>query len=128
MHNTNFFLTTIVCILFLFSCGSKDPETKASPDVNVENGNIDNSDFSEDSNVKRNMPEIVEDLRRDIKNLKAELDYQHENLTKLEAQTQVFANPFAIADPIFPQPNMAIDDVFIICSSKSFLSLFKMEI
>ena len=35
-------------------------------------------------------------MRRDIKNLKAELDYQHENLSKLEVQTQVWANPFAI--------------------------------
>lgn len=42
------------------------------------------------------MPEIIEDLRMDIKKLKAELDYQHENLSKLEAQTQIWANPFAI--------------------------------
>ena len=46
--------------------------------------------------MEKNLPEIIEDLRMDIKKLKAELDYQHENLSKLEAQTKVFANPFAI--------------------------------
>ena len=92
MHNTKFFLLTIVCVLFMFSCGRKDAETDASPDVK----NIDDSTFSEDLNVERNISEIVEDLRRDIKNLQAEVDYQHESLSKLEVQTQVWANPFAI--------------------------------
>ena len=92
MHNTKFFLITIVCVLFMFSCGRKDAETEASPDVK----NIDDSTFSEDLNVERNISEIVEDLRRDIKNLQAEVDYQHESLSKLEVQTQVWANPFAI--------------------------------
>ena len=92
MHNTKFFLITIVCVLFVFSCGRKDAETEASPDVK----NIDDSTFSEDLNVERNISEIVEDLRRDIKNLQAEVDYQHESLSKLEVQTQVWTNPFAI--------------------------------
>ena len=96
MHNPKFFLITIVCVLFMFSCRGKDAKTDASPDVNIEQGNVDSSAFFEDSNVVRNMPEIVEDLRRDIKSLKAELDYQHENLSRLEVQTQVWANPFAI--------------------------------
>ena len=96
MHNTKFSLIIIVSALFMFSCGGKDAETEISPDVNVEKENRANSAFSEDSNVNRNMPEIVKDLRRDIKNLKAELDYQHENLIKLEVQSQVWANPFAI--------------------------------
>ena len=52
--------------------------------------------FSEDSNVERNMPEIIEDLRMDIKKLKAELDYQHENLSEMKAQSKIWANPFAI--------------------------------
>ena len=96
MHNTKLLLITIVYTLFMFSCGGKDDETEASPDVDVERVSGDNSTFSENLNVERNMPEIIEDLRRDIKNLKAELDYQHENLSKLEVQTQVWANPFAI--------------------------------
>ncbi len=96
MHNTKFFLITIVFVLFMFSCGRKDAETELSPDVQVEKGNVDDSTFSEDLNVERNISEIVEDLRRDIKNLQAEVDYQHESLSKLEVQTQVWANPFAI--------------------------------
>jgi len=94
MYNTKFFLLIIVCVLF--SCGRKDADTKASPDVQVDKENVDDSTFSEDLNVERNIPEIVEDLRRDIKNLQAEVDYQHESLSKLEVQTQVWANPFAI--------------------------------
>jgi hypothetical protein len=80
----------------MFSCGRKDAEIEASPDVQVEKENVDDSTFSEDLNVGRNISEIVEDLRRDIKNLQAEVDYQHESLSKLEVQTQVWANPFAI--------------------------------
>ena len=71
------------------------PDINNSPDLNNgENGN--NYDLLQDSAVEKNMPEIIEDLRMDIKKMKAELDYQHENLSKLEAQTQVWANPFAI--------------------------------
>ena len=84
----------------MFSCFGKDSDTAASPDTNAEDGvkkkNVVANDFSEDLNVMRNMPEIIEDLRMDIKKLNAELDYQNESLTKLEAQTKVWANPFAI--------------------------------
>ena len=98
MNNLNFYLKTVICVLFMFSCGSKDAETEASPDISMEENpvNINDSDFSDDSNIERNMPAIVEVLWRDIKNLRAELDYQNENLSKLEAQSQVWANPFAI--------------------------------
>jgi len=91
MHNTRLYIIIIICTIFMFSCFGKDPDTAVSPDANAED-----NDFSEDLNVMRNMPEIIEDLRMDIKKLQAELDYQHENMSKLEAQTQVWANPFAI--------------------------------
>jgi hypothetical protein len=92
----------------MYSCGGKDAEKTASPDVNLnesstspdvnlnESSNGSNYNLTQDSVVEKNMPEIIEDLRMDIKKLKAELDYQHENLSRLEAQTKVFANPFAI--------------------------------
>ena len=84
----------------MFSCFHKNPDTAVSPDANAKDSikkkNVLDNDFSEDLNIELNMPEIIEDLRMDIKNLKAELDYQHESLSKLEAQTQVWANPFAI--------------------------------
>lgn len=97
MNNIKLYLISIICTLFMYSCGGKDAENTASPDVNLnESSNGSNYNLTQDSVVKKNMPEIIEDLRMDIKKLKAELDYQHENLSKLEAQTKVFANPFAI--------------------------------
>ena len=96
MYNIKFYLKTLICMLFIIACGSKEADIETTPDVLVEKENIDDSIFSDNSNIETNMPEIVTDLRRDIKNLKAELDYQHEYLSRLEAQTQVWANPFAI--------------------------------
>ena len=84
----------------MFSCFGKDPDATVSPDTNAEDSvkkkNVVDNDFSEDLNVMQNLPEIIEDLRMDIKKLQAELNYQHETLSKLEAQPQVWANPFAI--------------------------------
>jgi len=97
MNNIKLYLISIICTLFMYSCGGKDAENTVSPDVNLnESSNGSNYNLTQDSVVEKNMPEIIEDLRMDIKKLKAELDYQHENLSKLEAQTKVFANPFAI--------------------------------
>ncbi len=97
MNNFKLYLISIICTLFMYSCGGKDAENTASPDVNLnESSNGSNYNLTQDSEVEKNLPEIIEDLRMDIKKLKAELDYQHENLSKLEAQTKVFANPFAI--------------------------------
>ena len=97
MNNITLYLISIICTLFMYSCGGKDAENTASPDVNLnESSNGSNYNLTQDSVVEKNLPEIIEDLRMDIKKLKAELDYQHENLSKLEAQTKVFANPFAI--------------------------------
>ncbi|HIO40395.1 MAG TPA: hypothetical protein EYN29_02460 [Candidatus Marinimicrobia bacterium] len=97
MNNIKLYLISIICTLFMYSCGGKDAENTASPDVNLnESSNGSNYNLTQDSVVEKNLPEIIEDLRMDIKKLKAELDYQHENLSKLEAQTKVFANPFAI--------------------------------
>ena len=101
MNNIKLYIIITFCALFMFSCGGKNGQIENSPDINnspdLNNGkNENNYDLSQDSAVEKNMPEIIEDLRMDIKKIKAELDYQHENLSKLEAQTQVWANPFAI--------------------------------
>ena len=101
MNNIKLYIIIIFCTLFMFSCGGKKDQIETSPDINnspdLNNGeNESNYDLLQDSAVEKNMPEIIEDLRMDIKKMKAELDYQHENLSKLEAQTQVWANPFAI--------------------------------
>ena len=101
MHNTNFYLKIIFCGIILFSCGGKKSTAEVSPDADdneMQESSFGENEyvFSEDSNVERNMPEIIEDLRMDIKKLKAELDYQHENLSEMKAQSQIWANPFAI--------------------------------
>ena len=100
MNNIKFYLKIIICTLFMFSCGGKNADNETSPDVILEdssNGkNGGDYDLSQKSVVEKNMPEIIKDLRMDIKKLKAELDYQHENMSKLGAQTQIWANPFAI--------------------------------
>ena len=101
MNNIKLYIIIIFCTLFMFSCGGNNNQIEPSPYIDnspkLNNGeNENNYDLLQDSAVEKNMPEIIEDLRMDIKKMKAELDYQHENLSKLEAQTQVWANPFAI--------------------------------
>ena len=102
MNNIKLYIIIIFCTLFMFSCGGKNDQIETSPDIN-NSPNLNNSKNGETLDallqataLEKNMPEIIEDLRMDIKKIKAELDYQHENLSKLEAQTQVWANPFAI--------------------------------
>jgi hypothetical protein len=73
--------------LFLYTCGGNNQETQASPD---------NVPISGDANVDDNLDEILAELHMQIKNLKAELDYQHEDLTKVKAQNKIFTNPFAV--------------------------------
>ncbi len=102
MNNIKLYIIIIFCTLFMFSCGANNDQIETSPDINnspsLNNGkNGETLDaLLQATTVEKNMPEIIEDLRMDIKKMKAELDYQHENLSKLEAQTQVWANPFAI--------------------------------
>ena len=45
MHNTKFFSIVFVCALFVFSCGGKNDEIEATPDVNVEKENVEDSAF-----------------------------------------------------------------------------------
>ena len=92
--NNNKFYIIIICTVLIISCRGKNADTEASPDINIEN-NV-NKKNGADMNVEKNIPDIIEDLRMDIKKMNAELEYQHESLSKLQAQTQVWANPFAI--------------------------------
>ena len=81
---------TIIYILFglfLYTCGGNNQETQASPD---------NEPISENINVYDNLDEVLAELHMQIKNLKAELDYHHEDLAKVKAQTKIFTNPFAV--------------------------------
>ena len=73
--------------LFLYTCGGNNQETQASPD---------NAPIAGNANVDDNLDEVLAELHMQIKNLKAELDYHHEDLTKIKAQTKIFTNPFAV--------------------------------
>ena len=73
--------------LFLYTCGGNNQETQASPD---------NAPISGNANVDDNLDEVLAELHMQIKNLKAELDYHHEDLDKVKAQTKIFTNPFAV--------------------------------
>ena len=73
--------------LFLYTCGGKNQETQASPD---------NAPISGNARVEDNLDEVLAELHMQIKNLKAELDYHHEDLTKVKTQTKIFTNPFAV--------------------------------
>ncbi|SVD61381.1 uncharacterized protein METZ01_LOCUS414235, partial [marine metagenome] len=100
MTNTKFYIKIIICTSFMLSCFNKNSDTEVSPDTNIEDHvkkkNVVDKGFSEGFNVEKNMPAIIEDLRMDIKKLQAEMEYQNENLSKMEAQAQIWANPFAI--------------------------------
>ena len=52
----------------MFSCFHKNPDTAVSPDANAKDSikkkNVLDNDFSEDLNVMRNMPEIIDGSRR----------------------------------------------------------------
>ena len=94
MQNNNNFLYIILCGFLLFSCGGSKSDKEATPDA--DNKQL-NADIEKDElSVERNIQEIIENLTMDMKKLKAELDYQHESLGKIEAQSQIWANPFAV--------------------------------
>ena len=84
----------IIFGLTLFACGGKKSDVKASPDGSPENNN--GSLSTEYSDVVRNIDEIIEDLHMEIKKLKAEVDYQYESMSKIEAQSQLWTNPFSV--------------------------------
>ena len=46
MLNNKFYIIIIICGAFMVSCGGKDADTEASPDINIED-----QDFSEISNI-----------------------------------------------------------------------------
>ena len=76
MQNANFYLKIIFCGIILFSCGGKKSTFEASPDTaknECTESNIggNESTIPGDSNVNRNMQKIIEDLKMDIKKLKA---------------------------------------------------------
>ena len=53
MNNIKLYLISIICTLFMYSCGGKDAENTASPDVNLnESSNGSNYNLTQDSVVE----------------------------------------------------------------------------
>ncbi len=73
--------------LFFYTCIGNNQATQTSPD---------NAPISGNANVDENLDEVLAELHMQIKNLKAELDYHQEDLTKIKTQTKIFTNPFAV--------------------------------
>ncbi len=101
MNKITNYTTIILCSFVLFSCSSQnltenDPYPEFNPSENNQSINQTLTEESDDMVLEQNIQEIIEDLRMDLKKMEAELNYQTESLGKLEAQTQVWANPFAI--------------------------------
>ena len=70
----------------------KSKDVPAVTTINNENVQLE----LDNVNVGDNLDEVLAELHMQIKNLKAELDYHHEELARVKALTDIFANPFAV--------------------------------
>ena len=86
MNHNKLIIYSIFWCLIVFSCGSKSPDIEATPDEPTEKI-LDRQAVPNISSVNRNINDIVDDLHMEIKKLKAELDYQHENMSIFLGQT-----------------------------------------
>ena len=92
MNNIKLYLISIICTLFMYSCGGKDAENTASPDVNLnESSNGSNYNLTQDSAVEKNLPENETQTNQNI----------NKRLTKLTTfghwcikQGLISSNPF----------------------------------
>jgi len=104
MNHIKLFIYVLLMGLMVLSCGNKNSDAKATPDESAEiildeqsaEIALEEQSAAETSNVNRNINDIVDDLHMEIKALKSELDYQYESMSKIEAQAQLWANPFSV--------------------------------
>jgi len=87
MYRKSLIIISISFGLFLYSCFSNNKNVELSPN---------NTPIDESAILDDNLDEVLTELHMQIKKLKAELDYHHEDLGKVKAQTKIFTNPFAI--------------------------------
>ena len=97
MIPNKFIIYIFLLSLIIFSCGRKKSDVNVSPEGTTESsGNISNDDPKDYTDVERNIDAVIEDLHMEIKKLKAEVEYQYESMSKIEAQSQLWTNPFSI--------------------------------
>ena len=122
MYRKSLIIISILCGLLLLTCGGKNQDIDTSPDntsiqeptsakhpwwkfwgkksqetptstkIKNENDQIELGN----TNVDENLDGTLTELHMQIKKLKAELDYHHEDLAEVKAQAKIWANPFAI--------------------------------
>ena len=95
MNHNKLIIYSIFWCLIVFSCGSKSPDIEATPDEPTEKI-LDRQAVPNISSVNRNINDIVDDLHMEIKSMRAELNYLQENISKIEAQAQLWINPFSV--------------------------------
>ena len=122
MYRKSLIIISILCGLLLLTCGGKNQDIDTSPDntsiqepasakhpwwkfwgkksqetptsIKIKNEN-DQIELG-NTNVDENLDGTLTELHMQIKKLKAELDYHHEDLAEVKAQAKIWANPFAI--------------------------------
>ena len=97
MYKNTTYILIYLMFLLLGACSKGTTESEPTPNSTTY---INQSKASEsltyDTNVEKNIDEIIEDLHLEIKRLKSQLDYQNESFGKIEAQSQLWANPFSV--------------------------------
>ena len=88
-------ITYILTIYLLtISCGKNTTNEVTTPDIVNSENKLQNTSLS--SKIDNNIEEIISDLHKEIKLLKAELNYQNDGINKIQAQSQLWADPFSI--------------------------------
>ena len=82
-------------LVISFSCSKKNAGETTTPDI-VNNKELNKNTDTDSPNINNNIEEIIADLHNEIKILQAELSYQNDGINKIEAQSQLLADPFSI--------------------------------
>jgi len=95
MYRIKFILYTFLLLVLSFSCSKKNTDATTTPDI------VDSKQFNENTPtpspiINNNIEEIIADLHNEIKILQAELSYQNDGINKIEAQSQLWADPLSI--------------------------------
>jgi len=114
MIRKNLIISVVLASIFLYNCGGKNQDLEVSPDNTPEQKLNDNESpwwkfwgknskempegqaKGNNAKVDNNIDEFLSDVHTRINNLKAELNYYHEDLNAVKEQTMLFTNPFAI--------------------------------
>jgi len=95
MHRIKLAIYIFLLLVISFSCSKKNAGEATTPDI-INNKEPNKNTDPISPNVNNNIEEIIADLHNEIKILQAELSYQNDGINKIEAQSQLWADPFSI--------------------------------